>query len=580
MDIFAFIRSQILDAIGMLRADGIVPDGLNLSAITAEPPRDASHGDVATNAAMVLAKPAGKNPRELAEALAEKLRELPEIATAEIAGPGFINLTLADAIWPELLSEILKDGVGYGNADIGQQAPINVEYVSANPTGPLHMGHARGAVIGDVLARLLQKAGYNVTKEYYVNDAGGQIATLARSAHLRYREALGESIEIPEGLYPGDYLIPIGNALADQYGAEYKDASEEEWMPIFRPFVLDSMLEIIKDDLRTLGIEHDVFTSEKTLADAGAIDDGIAALEQQGLVYTGILEPPKGKTPEDWEPREQLLFKASEFGDDVDRPLKKSDGSHTYFAADIAYHHDKISRGFNEMVITLGADHGGYVKRLKAAVKALSNGEATIDVLINQLVNFLDGGQPLKMSKRAGRIVTVRDVAEAVGADVVRFIMLTRKADATLDFDLEKVTEQSKDNPVFYVQYAHARANSVFRQAGDAYSKLDLTSVDAATLSTLTHESEQALIRSLANWPRTVIAAARTREPHRIAFYLQELAASFHSLWNAGKDDDNLRFIIDGDEALTTARLCLVEATRLTIASGLQVMGIAPVESM
>ncbi|MCB2081102.1 MAG: arginine--tRNA ligase [Rickettsiales bacterium] len=582
MNIYSFIHSKLIDISHELVEGEGAGQVVSLEAITAEPPRDASHGDVATNAALVLAKPLRKNPRELAAMLAERLEGLEEVESVAVAGPGFINLTIKPAVWYQVLQSILRLETQYGTSNLGKDKRINVEYVSANPTGPMHIGHARGAVIGDALARLLDKAGYDVTKEYYINDAGGQVETLARSAYLRYREAAGEAIEIPEGFYPGDYLIPVGAAFFERHQAAYLEVPEEEWLPAVRRFALDAMMAMIRHDLLLLGIEHDVFTSERALTEAGEVNHVLMALEDKGLVYTGVLEPPKGKTPEDWEPREQLLFRASQFGDDTDRPLRKSDGTHTYFAGDLAYHHDKLRRGFAEMVLTLGVDHGGYVKRMKAGVAAMSGGTAMIDILLYQLVNFLENGEPMKMSKRRGTFITVRDVAEAVGKDVLRFIMLTRKHDAPLDFDLQKVKEQSRDNPVFYVQYAHARCCSVLRNAHELDKSLfsdhffDLTS----HFPLLTHEAELALIKVLAQWPRVVESAAQHREPHRIAYYLQELAGVFHTLWTRGKEDESLRFLIEHDRPLTLARLALVQACAWTLASGLDVVGVEPVREL
>ncbi len=563
---------------------GELPEDLPLDAVTAEPPRDKAHGDIATNAAMVVAKKAGKPPREIAQIIVDKLKPNKTITNIEIAGPGFINITLDNSIWYKLLKSVLELGNSYGNSDMGGGQKVNVEYVSANPTGPMHIGHARGAVVGDAVSLLLLKAGYDVTKEFYINDAGSQVDTLGRSAYLRYREALGEDIgEIPEGLYPGEYLKTVGESFARLHERDFLHADEEIWLPVIREFALESMLTLIKHDLLELGVQHDVFISEKSLVDEGAVDAGIKALEDKGLVYKGVLEPPKGKVPDDWEEREQLLFRSSDFGDDIDRPLKKSDDSNTYFASDIAYHKNKIDRGFNKMVLSLGADHSGYIKRIKAAVSALGNGQAEIDVVIHQLVNFLEDGEPVKMSKRAGVFTTVRDVVDAVGKDIVRFIMLTKKSDTVLDFDLKKVTEQSRDNPVFYVQYAHARAHSVFRKLREQMPELegwDYQDIDNAELALLQNEQEIALIKAIAEWPRIIEAAAKFMEPHRIAFYLQDLSAIFHTLWNAGKGDVALRFIMEDNQALTKARIALVRACAITIASGLHVIGVEPVVAM
>ncbi len=578
MNVFTEIRRDVVRAIESLGLAGDLP----LKAVNVEPPRDPAHGDLATNAAMVIAKPAGMAPRALAEKIKPLLEAHEAVTAVEIAGPGFINLRLKPEYWQRQVETILKAGNAYGDSGIGAGEAVNVEYVSANPTGPMHVGHCRGAVFGDALATLLQKAGFSVTREYYINDAGAQVDVLARSAHLRYREALGESVTIPDGLYPGDYLKPVGAALAKAHGDRFRDAPEQEWLALFRRAAVDAMMDLIRDDLAALNIHHAVFASEKALHENGAVQGAFDRLEQRGLIYTGVLEPPKGKTPDDWEPRPQALFKASEFGDDTDRPLKKSDGSWTYFGADIAYHDDKYRRGFRQMIDVWGADHGGYVKRMKAAVKALSNGEAELDVKLVQMVNLLDGGEPVRMSKRAGTFVTLRDVVDEVGKDVVRFIMLTRKNDAQLDFDFKKVTEQSKDNPVFYVQYAHARICSVLRNA-----KTDVPGVNTgdaalagAEMTRLSHPAELALIKLLAGWPRLVEAAAEAHEPHRVAFYLQEVAAAFHGLWNVGRDDTSVRFLLPEDLALTRARLAMLRAVAVVIASGLSVMGVTPVEEM
>jgi arginyl-tRNA synthetase len=582
VNIYAAFKGEVVRALEALIAEGKLPEGLDFTNVVAEPPRDASHGDIATNAAMVLAKPAQKSPRDIAALLVEKLEALDDVTSAEIAGPGFINLRLKDAVWQGIVAEVLASGAGYGNSDMGKGEKVNVEYVSANPTGPMHIGHARGAVVGDVLALLMVKAGYDVTKEYYINDAGAQVDVLARSAHLRYLEAMGEDITIPEGLYPGEYLIPVGEALKEAFGDKFKDQPEDVWLTEVRQFTIDAMMEMIKQDLGLLGIVHDVFSSERTLVDADKVQETLELLDQKGLIYEGVLEPPKGKKPDDWEEREQTLFKATEFGDDVDRPVKKSDGSWTYFASDVAYHYDKINRGFLQMINVLGADHGGYVKRIKASVLALSDKKAVLDVQLYQLVNFLEDGKPLKMSKRAGTFTTVRDVVEAVGKDVVRFLMLTRKSDMILDFDLQKATEQSKDNPVFYVQYAHARNWSVLRNAAEVVPEAvaDDFTVSEESLRLLSAPEELDLVKAIAGWPRVVEAAAGNKEPHRIAFYLQDLAASFHQLWNRGKDDPSLRFIIEENEELTKARLALVRACSITIGTGLHVLGVEPVREM
>ncbi len=583
MNFFNDFRERIIGELGALAEAGVLPAGLDTANVKVEPPRDPAHGDLATNAAMVLARPAGMKPRELAEPLAERLRALDGVAAVEVAGPGFVNLRLSDGFWAEMLATILRAGSDWGRLDIGRGRKVNVEYVSANPTGPLTVGHARGAVVGDALAGLLERVGYDVCREYYVNDAGAQVDTLARSAYLRYREALGEDIgEIPAGLYPGDYLKDVGRALAERDGARWLDAPESDWLPEVRAFTIARMLGWIKDDLAALGVRQESFVSERELVARGLVEEVLHELEARGLIYTGVLEPPKGKKPEDWEPRPQTLFKASEFGDDTDRPIRKADGSFTYFANDMANHLDKFRRGYPTMINVWGADHGGYVKRMKAAVKALTQGEGELHILLCQLVKLLRGGEPVKMSKRAGTFVTLREVVDEVGKDVVRFIMLTRKNDAPLDFDLEKVLEQSKDNPVFYVQYAHARCHSVLRHAGVEVPDiaLDSTSLAAARLACLTDSEELALIKQLAAWPRCLEGAAEAYEPHRVAFYLYEVAAIFHGLWTKGKDDASLRFLLPQDRELTQARLALVRAVQQVIASGLEVMGVEPVEEM
>jgi arginyl-tRNA synthetase len=583
MNIFKKLKDDIVAIVEDLARAGSLPAGLETDRVACEPPREAAHGDISTNAAMVLAKPAGMKPRDLAELLISKIKALPGVVGAEAAGPGFINLRLADSVWHARLAELLAEGTAYGDSTMGAGRRVNVEYVSANPTGPMHVGHSRGAVVGDALALLLQKAGFDVTKEYYINDAGAQVDVLARSAHLRYREALGEEIgEIPEGLYPGEYLKPVGVALAGRDGRKWLEVPEAEWLPEVRAFAIDAMMALIRQDLAALGVKHDIFTSERSLVEGGKVEGAKAFLEERGLVYTGVLEPPKGKLPDDWEPRPQTLFRATQFGDDVDRPLKKSDGSWTYFAADIAYHKDKFDRGFAEMIDVWGADHGGYVKRMQAAVKATTDGKGSLDVKLAQLVNLLKDGEPVKMSKRAGNFVTLRDVVEEVGKDVVRFIMLTRKNDAHLDFDLAKVLEQSRDNPVFYVQYAHARCHSVLRHGQEMFPGQDLSggALASGPLARLADPSEIGLIKQMAGWPRLVESAAEAHEPHRVAFFLYDLAASFHALWNKGKDEAQLRFLLAEDRELSLARLALVRGVAVTIASGLQTFGVVPVEEM
>ena len=586
--LFADVLARVHTVCAALAEEGALPAGLDLSRIVVEPPRDASHGDMATNAAMVLAKDAKSKPRDLADRIATRLRADGLIDKAEIAGPGFINLTLKPQAWSDALRAVLREGEGYGRSRAGAGEKVNVEYVSANPTGPMHVGHCRGAVFGDALASLLSFAGYDVTREYYINDAGAQVDVLARSAFLRYREALGEDIgEIPEGLYPGDYLKPVGQALAAEYGDELRNAPEADWLPVVRARAIAMMMEMIRGDLAALNITHEVFFSERSLIEGGS--DQVAAtidfLRAKGDVYEGRLPPPKGAPVEDYEDREQTLFRATAYGDDVDRPLKKSDGGYTYFASDIAYHKTKFDRGFLNMVDVWGADHGGYIKRVQAAIKAVTAGKASLDVKIVQLVRLLRNGEPVKMSKRAGDFVTLRDVVDEVGSDAVRFMMLFRKNDAVLDFDLARVIEQSKDNPVFYVQYGHARGFSIFRNAREAFP--DLPEEDAArraflgdaAVERLTDPAELGLLRRLALYPRTVEAAAVAHEPHRIAFYLYDLASEFHALWTKGRDLPHLRFIINNDAEITRARLALVQGVVSVLASGLAVLGVhAPAE--
>jgi arginyl-tRNA synthetase len=575
MDIFAIFTDRVADALQQLYPE--LPPDL-LARFVVEPPRDPGHGDLSTNAAMVVAKPLGKVPREIAAGLVERLSSDPDVASVEVAGPGFINFRLNPPIWREVLAAIGREGADYGRADLGHGSAVNIEYVSANPTGPMHVGHTRGAVFGDALASLLQFTGYAVTREYYINDAGSQVDTLARSAFLRYREALGETIEIPKGFYPGDYLIPVGKALAKEFGGALRDQPEVEWLPVVKERTLKAMLDLIKADLAELNIHHDVFFSERTLhGPGGDIETTLAWLRDEGMIYEGRLEPPKGKTPEDWEEREQTLFRATRFGDDVDRPLIKSDGSYTYFAADIAYHRNKFLRGFGHMINVLGADHSGYIKRLEAAVSAVSLGEAEIDVRICQLVRLMKNGEPFKMSKRSGDLVTLADVVEEVGSDATRFMLLFRRNDAALDFDFALVKEQTRDNPVFYVQYAHARACSVFRIAARDLPTADLSEAGLAKadLGLLGDPAELDLIKVLAQWPRTVAAAAAAHEPHRIAFYLYDLAAAFHGFWAKGKEEPSLRFVNAGAHKLTLARLVLVSAVRRVLFNGLTLLGVS-----
>jgi arginyl-tRNA synthetase len=580
MNLFADIRALVIQALTDMTAEGALPAGLDFGNVTVEPPRDPAHGDMATNAAMVLAKPAGQKPRDIAEALAGRLTADARVDSADVAGPGFLNLRLAADAWQGVLSAVLDEGTGYGRSDMGAGRKVNVEYVSANPTGPLHVGHTRGAVFGDALASLLDYAGYDVTREYYINDGGAQVDVLARSVYLRYLEALGQEVAFEDGTYPGDYLIPVGEALKAKVGETYVGQDESVWLEDVRDFATDAMMDLIRSDLAALGVRMDQFFSEKSLYGTGRIEAALEDLAGKGLIYEGVLEPPKGKTPEDWEPREQTLFKSTEHGDDVDRPVKKSDGSWTYFAPDIAYHYDKVSRGFDALIDVFGADHGGYVKRMKAAVSALSGGRVPLDIKLTQLVRLFKNGEPFKMSKRAGTFITLRDVVDQVGPDVTRFVMLTRKNDAPLDFDFDKVLEQSRENPVFYVQYAHARVMSVLRRAEEAGIATDDATLAAADLSLLDHTAELALARKLAEWSRLVETAARTNEPHRVAFYLYELAGDFHALWNRGNELPTLRFIQDGDIATSQAKIALARAVSVVISAGLGILGVTPVQEM
>ncbi|CAN0362922.1 MAG: arginine--tRNA ligase [Mameliella sp.] len=579
MNLFSDIRALVIEGIDALQSEGALPEGLNTDPVTTEPPRDPLHGDMATNAAMVLAKPAKAKPRDIAEALAAKLRADPRIASAEVAGPGFLNLRLTPSVWQTLPSAILSEGTAYGRSSMGQGKKVNVEYVSANPTGPMHVGHARGAIVGDAMASLLAYAGYDVTREYYINDGGGQVDVLARSVYLRYLEAHGQEVEFPDGTYPGDYLVAVGEALKGKVGDNYVDKGEQFWLAEVREFATDAMMELIRADLAALGVHMDHFFSEKSLYGTGKIEAAIDSLRAKGLIYRGVLEPPKGKKPEDWEPREQTLFKSTEHGDDVDRPIMKSDGNWTYFAPDIAYHYDKVERGFDLLIDIFGADHGGYVKRMKAAVSALSDGRVPLEIKLIQLVKLFKNGEPFKMSKRAGTFVTLRDLVDLVGPDVARFHMLTRKSDAALDFDLDKVVEQSKENPVFYVQYAHARICSVLRKAAEAGVDVSDATLAAADLSGMTHPAEITLAGKLAEWPRLVEIAARTQEPHRIATYLSELAADLHGLWNRGNDSPELRFVQD-DPSATQAKIALARSVAVVISAGLGILGVTPVEEM
>lgn len=591
MNVFNEVKTYIEAALADLATAGVVPQGLETSRVTAEPPRDPAHGDIATNAAMVLAKPAGMKPRDLAEALARRLSSHPDIESADVAGPGFLNLRIRAAMWQSALRAALKAGTRFGDGAAGAGQKVNVEYVSANPTGPMHVGHGRGAVVGDALAALLAKGGYDVTKEYYVNDAGAQVDELAKALYQRYRvacgaitqEAFDDLLAAKEIQYGGDYLVEAAESLKARDGDRWVSAAADEWLPVVRDFGISAMMDLIREDLAVLGVSHDVFTSERGLVEAGKVTAAADFLQDKGLLYVGVLEPPKGKLPDDWEPRPQTLFKATEFGDEVDRALKKSDGSWTYFASDIGYHRDKYERGFNHMIDVWGADHGGYVKRMQAAVKAVSAGEAGLEVKLCQLVKLLENGEPVKMSKRAGTFVTLREVVDRVGKDVVRFIMLTRKNDASLDFDFAKVTEQSRDNPVWYVQYAYARVHSVLRHASDMFAGQDLTPAglaDVVNLDLLTDEDEVALMRLVAGWPRLVESAAEAHEPHRLAYYMNDVAAAFHGLWNKGREMTELRFLDADKPELSMARLALVQGVTTVIASGLDVFGVEPREEM
>lgn len=586
MNLFNVFEQRIQAAVeSVIGAAGVEAAGGALQRITAEPPRDSTHGDVATNAAMVLAKPLQAKPRELALRIAGRLEADPDVASVEVAGPGFVNLRLSDAFWAAQVGTILKAETRYGHSEIGAGAKVNVEYVSANPTGPMHVGHCRGAVVGDALANLLAATGHDVTREYYINDAGAQVEALARSAYLRYREALGEDIgQIPSGLYPGDYLKPVGEALKAEFGDGLLHLQVPEWLPVVRERTVAAMMAMIQGDLDVLGVHHDVFFSERSLQSGGMdrVAEAIAALAEKGLIYRGKLPPPKGQLPEDWEDREQTLFRSTDFGDDIDRPLLKSDGSYTYFASDIAYHYDKYLRGFRQMIDVLGADHGGYPKRMKAAVTAMSDGEATLGILFCQLVKLFRAGEPFVMSKRSGDLVTLREVVEEVGPGVVRFMMLFRKADAPLDFDFLAVQQQSKDNPVFYVQYAHARTASVRRQAREELPQvaLDTDSLATSDFLLLSDEGERALVRAMADWPRVLEVAARAQEPHRVAFYLHDLASAFHAHWNRGKELPQLRFIRSEDIATSRARLALVSAVGSVLRCGLEMLGVEAPDEM
>ncbi len=574
MNIFADIQTLVLGALDQMETAGELPAGLSRANVAVEPPRDPAHGDMATNAAMVLAKPARMKPRDIADALARRLGEDARIVSAEVAGPGFLNLRLHPSLWAQVTAAALERGADYGRSAMGQGVSVNVEYVSANPTGPLHVGHTRGAVFGDALASLLDFAGYDVTREYYINDGGAQVDVLARSVYLRYLEAHGQEVTFENGTYPGDYLIEVGQTLKDKVGDAYLHQPEDVWLEDVRSFATDAMMDLIREDLATLGVKMDHFYSEKSLYGTGRIEAAIDALRAKGLIYVGVLEPPKGKTPEDWEPREQTLFKSTEHGDDVDRPIMKSDGSWTYFAPDIAYHYDKISRGYDMLIDVFGADHGGYVKRMKAAVSALSDGKTPLDIKLTQLVKLYKNGEPFKMSKRAGTFITLRDVVEQVGPGVTRFVMLTRKNDASLDFDFDKVMEQSKENPVFYVNYAYARVASVLRRAADMGIATDVAE------PLIEDPAELALARRIAEWPRQVEIAARANEPHRVAFFLYDLASDLHALYNRGNDRPDLRFLQEDNPGKSAAKIALARAAQVVISAGLGILGVEPAEEM
>ena len=580
MNIFAEIYDLVLDALKTLQNEKHLPEILNFQNVTVEPPRDNLHGDMSTNAAMVLAKQAELQPRQIAELLVGKLSDDARIEHIEVAGPGFLNLILKKNIWIDVIPQIIRLNTEYGTSKIGGKKRVNVEFVSANPTGPLHVGHTRGAVFGDALANLLDFAGYSVTREYYINDGGAQVDVLARSVYLRYLEANDISVEFIDGTYPGDYLIPIGKSLKDIFGDSFINAEEADWLPQFREHAIASMMSLIRSDLSSLGIKMDIFYSEKSLYGTGSIEAALNELKTKDLIYQGVLEAPKGKLPEDWEPREQTLFKSSNYGDDVDRPIKKSDGTWTYFAPDIAYHYDKIRRNFDYLIDVFGADHGGYVKRMKAAVRALSDDKVTLDIKLTQLVRLFKNGEPFKMSKRAGNFISLRDLVEQVGADVARFVMLTRKNDAPLDFDFDKVQDQSRDNPVFYVQYAHARVHSVLTKASKLKMDVSDKALLAADLTSLGHESELTLIKKICEWPRLIELAAKHNEPHRIAFYLYELASEFHAFWSQGKDTHVLRFIVEKNIIQSQSKISLARCVAIVISNGLGILGVKPMDEM
>jgi arginyl-tRNA synthetase len=581
MNVFSEFRDVVVEALNALVEKAQLPNGLDYARIACEPPKDSTHGDIATNAAMVLAKPALMNPRAIAELLVNELSSNPYIERCEIAGPGFVNLTLTDTFWQNELKSIIKAQKHYGDSTLGQNKRVNVEYVSVNPTGPMHVGHSRGAIVGDILVSLLKKTGYQVTKEYYVNDAGAQVIALAQSVFKRYQQALG--IETDElGTYGGDYLIPVGQALAARDGGKWLHVGEEDWLEPVKSFAIKSMMELIKQDLAMLKIHHDVFTSEQTIIKTGGIEEAFSELDAKGLIYVGQLPEPKGKHIDDWEPRDLTLFRSSTYGDDQDRPLKKSDGSWTYITGDIAYHRDKVKRGFDKLINVWGSDHVGYVKRLKAATEALTEGRVHLDVILYALVNFMDQGESLKMSKRAGTFIPVKEVIDRVGCDATRFMMVTRKTDIPLDFDFAKVIEQSKDNPIYYVQYAYARACSIRRHIESTFPSMGLSAenLQAADFALLTASEDIAMIKTLSQWPRQVEVAAEAHEPHRLSYFLYHVASVFHGLWTKGRDDAELRFIYPQDEKKTLAKYALVQGVANVIASGLEVFGVQPLEEM
>lgn len=582
MNIFKILKDEIEKAVANLKDQGIISSLPDMRRMTVEPPKEATMGDIATNAAMVLSGQVQMKPRDFAFLLCKELEKNPFVQKVEVAGPGFINLFLSPSFWQKQLQTILEKGLSYGSSDMGHGEKVNVEFVSVNPTGPMHVGHSRGAVFGDALAGLLQKAGFDVTREYYMNDAGAQMDKLARSTYLRYREAMGEDIgEIPAGYYPGDYLKPVGAFIAKKDGNKWMTAKEEDYLPYFRSIACEKMMDLIKADLDLMGIRFDVFTSERAIKESGGIEKALKILDEKGLIYKGILEKPKSaKAPEDWEPQEMTIFKSTEFGDETDRPLRRSDGTYTYFMPDIAYQYNKFERGFKKMFMVLGADHSGYVTRLKSATKAITGGQAALEIKLVQMVNFSENGEPIKMSKRAGTFVMFSDLIDQIGKDVTRFYMVTRKNDTQLEFDFAKVKEQSKDNPVFYVQYAHARAYSVFRHAEETFGKSFFDKINKADLSLLTDETELALIRALSNFPRQVEQAAAVAEPHRIAYYLNDVASLFHGLWNKGRDDVQMRFLSPDNPELSLARVALIKGVTNVIASGLQIFGVIPAKEM